>query len=994
MLTKQIFVSYSTQDTALAIEVRDGLESAGLACWMAPRDIAPGLEYGSQIVAAIEECAVLVLLLSESSNRSRFVLNEVERAVAKNKIVIPLRIHNVTPSRSLEFFISNAQWVDAWQIPLSTQLERLTAAIRRHLGLTDNAKPEDKPDTDRPPEPPIDLPVQMFEPNRHMVGLRNSLLVGRQHEWQTFQATWDTASSGHPHFIAISGEAGIGKSRLAEEMLDWARQQGIVTAHAHSYAAEGRLAYAPVIEWLHTEPLRTLLRQLDNTWLTEVARLLPELLAGRPELPRPEAITASWQRHHLFEALARAILVSKRSLLLVIDDLQWCDQETLEWLHFLLRYDVQARLLIVGTVRSGEISAEHPLNLLLLDLRKGRQLIEIELAPLTPSETVLLAQQIGGNHIASNQEAKVYSTTEGNPLFIVELMRAEFDRNSLALAQGEIASADPQANPTLPPHLQAVIQSRLVQLSPSARELARLAAAIGRKFTFDVLLRAGDDSEPKLVDALEELLQRYIIREQTTGSYDFSHGKIRDVVYSEVSGMRRRLLHRRVAQTLEAMYAIDAVSGEVATHYELAGVFDQAISHYQHAAEVAQHIYANSEAIQYYRRALSLFEGIAEPIQLSAVILYECLGETLQLISQYDEARNAYRLALARAPFSDRITQARLHRKSGNMWREEYRYIEACESYADAERVLGITPEVNAIEQGNAQLVAAWWEEWIQILLELYLVHYWLGQLHASIELRQKLQPAIERYGTASQRASFLQNVALLEFRHNRSVATEETVVAAKAALALLQEGKNQARLPSAHFLVGFVLLWSGDPQGSLEPLQIALTSAEESGDLSLQARCLAYMTIAQRQCKRIVETEQLAAHALAVAMATNMSEYIGLAKANQAWVAWQSGDLQPASEYGHAALAYWKQLPASYATVPFQWVAFWPLIAVAVQEGQISPAIDYVRRLLDPAQQPLPEALTDLLERAVQAWGKGETETVHRYLEESIVVAQQMCYL
>ena len=112
-MSKPVFISYSTDDTATAEQIRDGLEVAGIACWMAPRDIAPGLDYGTHIIDAIGGCAVLVLVLSESSNHSIYVRNEVERAVAKRKAVIPVRIHDVMPSRALEFFISNSQWIDA-----------------------------------------------------------------------------------------------------------------------------------------------------------------------------------------------------------------------------------------------------------------------------------------------------------------------------------------------------------------------------------------------------------------------------------------------------------------------------------------------------------------------------------------------------------------------------------------------------------------------------------------------------------------------------------------------------------------------------------------------------------------------------------------------------------------------------------------------------------------------------------------------------------------
>ncbi len=132
-MPKPVFISYSTGDSATSEQIRDHLEASGIACWMAPRDIAPGQDYAEQIINAIEGCTVLLLVLSETSNHSQYVIKEVERAIAKRKVVIPLRIHNVTPSRSLEFFISNAQWIDASQPPLERHWLSLASAIRNHL---------------------------------------------------------------------------------------------------------------------------------------------------------------------------------------------------------------------------------------------------------------------------------------------------------------------------------------------------------------------------------------------------------------------------------------------------------------------------------------------------------------------------------------------------------------------------------------------------------------------------------------------------------------------------------------------------------------------------------------------------------------------------------------------------------------------------------------------------------------------------------------------
>jgi DNA-binding SARP family transcriptional activator len=229
-------------------------------------------------------------------------------------------------------------------------------------------------------------------------------LVGRRTEWTRMQAAWQIAR-GRPHILMLAGEAGIGKTRLAEEVLAWADRQGIATAVARCYAAEGDLAYAPVVAWLRARALRAALAALDAVWLTEIARLLPELLAERPRLPRPEPLVESWQRQRLFEALARAVLAGRRPLLLLLDDLQWCDRETLEWLHYLLRFDPKAHLLVVGTVRSEDVPADHPLGSWLVALRRAGQLTEVELGRLDADETAQLAAQVAGRQLDSSLAA-------------------------------------------------------------------------------------------------------------------------------------------------------------------------------------------------------------------------------------------------------------------------------------------------------------------------------------------------------------------------------------------------------------------------------------------------------------------------------------------------------------------------------------------------------------------------------------------------------------
>src|SRR6266567_1928010 len=253
-------------------------------------------------------------------------------------------------------------------------------------------------------------------------------LIGRKREWEHLQDAWHRATDGGSHFVLVTGEAGVGKSRLAEEFLLWASQQGVVTAKTRSYAAEGQLSLAPVTDWLRSDGLRAPLRQLDEVWLTEVVRLLPELLAERPALPRYEPVTEYGQRQRFFEALARAILITPQPLLLLIDDLQWCDQETLEWLHFLLRFDPTARLLVIGCAREEELPPHHPLRNFLLHLRNTAAVTEIALQPLDAAETAKLAAQVAKHELDMDSVMRLYHETGGYPLFVVEMVLADLGR--------------------------------------------------------------------------------------------------------------------------------------------------------------------------------------------------------------------------------------------------------------------------------------------------------------------------------------------------------------------------------------------------------------------------------------------------------------------------------------------------------------------------------------------------------------------------------------
>ncbi len=466
--------------------------------------------------------------------------------------------------------------------------------------------------------------------------------VGREPEWQRLQDLWRIANSGQLRAVCIEGEAGMGKTRLAEELLHWAQQQGIRTAQARAFATESGMSYAPIVEMLRSPALQPSLAQLSRGRRSELARLLPELLDQDATLPTPEPMTDSRQRQQLFDTLLRAIVPEPGPLILLLDDLQWCDPETLAWLLYLLNHRTGARLLLVTTARSEELTPDHPAAGFMLEASRLGLGENLHLAPLDAAATTALAESIAGEPLAAAQAQAIYASTEGYPLFVVETVQS--------LARG---SASPAGAMALSSRVQAVLRARLAQLSTTAHDLAGVAAVIGRSFTLDVLLPTCQQDEETAVRSLDELWQRRIIREQGAQNYDFTHDRLREVAYGELSPARRRLLHRRVAQVLEQTDSAvqGAIAVHLARHYERAGLIEQAIRCLQNAATAARRIIAYRESIEHLERAVDLLHTLpASPAVLERELeLHMALCQDWGILTNFTgaEVETIYYRALA-----------------------------------------------------------------------------------------------------------------------------------------------------------------------------------------------------------------------------------------------------------------------------------------------------------------------------------------------------------
>ncbi|MEO8130533.1 MAG: AAA family ATPase, partial [Bryobacteraceae bacterium] len=417
-------------------------------------------------------------------------------------------------------------------------------------------------------------------------------MVGRTAEWQRLEAAWASVMGEGRHVAVISGEPGIGKTRLAEEFYHFCVAQGHAAARSRCYAGQGQVPYAPVAEWLRSDVIRAGWPNLRPQQLAQLGRLVPEILEHLAKLDMPglaSSLTENWQRLQFYESLSTAFGKSPKPLLLFLDDAQWCDSDSFEWLSALLTSSAASGVLVLATVRPEEADRAHPFTRFLAGLRPSGLILEIALTPLDAAQTAELARLESAKTLEAVNLEEIYLATRGNPLFVVESVRAGLNSS----------------------RVHAVIASRLAQLTPASYELAGLASAVGRPFSFELLEKATDWDEGSVSNALEELFRRRIVESRSASEYDFTHDRLREVAYAELSVVRQRYLHRRVARALAEVHAADMESwdGQIGSHYEQSGMAQQAIEHYSSAAAYARQRYADKEAADLLRRAIVLCRG-------------------------------------------------------------------------------------------------------------------------------------------------------------------------------------------------------------------------------------------------------------------------------------------------------------------------------------------------------------------------------------------------
>ncbi|MBO9394437.1 BTAD domain-containing putative transcriptional regulator [Caldilinea sp.] len=401
-------------------------------------------------------------------------------------------------------------------------------------------------------------------------------LIGRTEQWEKLVASWRAASAGAAHIVMLTGEAGIGKSYLAHKLRQWCSAQGATVLPATCPQARLPAPYVALAPLLASQLLAQRIERMDEA---DVACLqaLSAALRRRYALNRPEPLAAQWQQLRLLQALTTLLTDPAEPTLITLDDAQWCDEQSFEWLNYLFAVEPTARLMVVMMVGEGDF-AEMPFQRACAAFLAKGHLQPIELNRLTFEESARLARHVASQPLDQRTVEQLYAASAGNPFFIIELVRML--ETSQGVAQGLLTEG------TLPASVSALILHRLSTLSPTARRLLDVAAVIGQHFTPMLLFQADRAPSDALVQALDELWRCALIVAAGADVYTFSHELVREVIYRGLSDARRRHLHRRVAQAMVELSTGDRQEmftdedNRIATHFALADRIPEA-AHFQ-----------------------------------------------------------------------------------------------------------------------------------------------------------------------------------------------------------------------------------------------------------------------------------------------------------------------------------------------------------------------------------------------------------------------------
>ena len=447
-------------------------------------------------------------------------------------------------------------------------------------------------------------------------------LVGRDEEIKQLKLCLDSALSGKGTTVLIHGEAGVGKTRLVNEFLALAKKMGAKVLSGWCLS-EAAIPYFPFTE---------VFKGYESTISDEKARLTMTKQLGitgwlkGPEFARePKArelfVTPEIERDRTFEAVARVLLqlAAQEPLILFLDDLQWADHLSLALLHYLSRKCRNSRLLVIGTYRPEEIIPTeekrlHPLEETIFSMSREDLLIKMELGRLKRNDFPELLRSIFRSLIDNEFVEKLHDETEGNPLFALETLNLLVDEGFLSEKEGQWILTAPTEKMGIPSKIHEVITRRIMRLGREERKILDLAAVCGHSFNPDTISKIMISDIADVLQTLVEIEQRHRLIRSEDSTFEFTHHKIREVIYANLPGELRRVYHLKTASCLEQVVTeriSDSYIANLALHYVEGGAPERAFEHLVKLGEKAVDIFANLQAIDYLNKALEATQKVA-----------------------------------------------------------------------------------------------------------------------------------------------------------------------------------------------------------------------------------------------------------------------------------------------------------------------------------------------------------------------------------------------
>ncbi len=496
-------------------------------------------------------------------------------------------------------------------------------------------------------------------------GVFEGPLVGRDAEFARLGELYTEAAHGRTQVAILKGEPGIGKSRLAREFVAGLVEQGGDVLQGRAFETGGRLPYQALVDALRPRLDRENAPDdlLSDVWLVELGRLLPELHERYPDLPEP-AIEESAARLRLFEAISRfgQALARRATLVLYLDDIQWSDVGALDALQYAVRRwtDEGSPILVLLCVRTEALAGVSSVADWVTTLPRAGCVTHVELGSLSAEDTLHFVDRVAVTSEPSQITAFadwLYAETTGQPLFVVETVRALLEQQALVSRSGTEDRWAVELSPDLmdrlrhatilPAGVRQVITMRLTQLSAPARDLLAAGAVLGQGFSFDQLCQVAQLPEVEALHAVDEVLRAHVVREATSGdgsaagAYVFAHDRIRDVAYDGAGAARRRVFHRRALQALRS----SAQPAQLAHHALMAGLDDEALRFLEAAGDRAVSLLVARDALLHYQRALEI--AVRVVARARVVALHAKIGKALARLGRWIEARQELETSLA-----------------------------------------------------------------------------------------------------------------------------------------------------------------------------------------------------------------------------------------------------------------------------------------------------------------------------------------------------------